>query len=110
VAILNKVIEVEKVSGVIATSITEVLIPGFVEGVRKQSVKSKWYLLCGPGPDVISWTAGAKISATAKQGSYCWNFSKVHTDPRFAHSFQRSVCTGLYNKIVVATSRGHAKS
>jgi hypothetical protein len=36
------------------------------------------------------------------------NFPKVHTGPRFAHSFQRSVCISLHNKIVHATSRSHA--
>jgi hypothetical protein len=37
-----------------------------------------------------------KIAAHAKQGSaHHWEFFKAHTGPRFAHSFQTSVCIGL---------------
>jgi hypothetical protein len=40
-----------------------------------------------------------KIAAHVKQGSmHHWKFSKVHTDPRFAHGFQPSVCIRLDNK------------
>jgi hypothetical protein len=41
-----------------------------------------------------------KIAAHAKQGSaQHWKFSKVHISPRFAHSFQISVCIRLYKKL-----------
>jgi hypothetical protein len=46
-----------------------------------------------------------KITEHTKQGSaHHLKFSKVHTDPQFAHSFQSSVCIRLYNKIAQATS------
>jgi hypothetical protein len=46
------------------------------------------------------------IAAQAKQGSADhWKFSKVHTGPRFAHSYQPSVCIRLYNEIMQATSK-----
>jgi hypothetical protein len=52
-----------------------------------------------------------KIAAHAKQGSaHHWKISKVHTGPRFAHSFQPSICIRLYNKIVQATSRSRIES
>jgi hypothetical protein len=39
-----------------------------------------------------------KIAAPVKQGSaYHRKFSKAHTGPRFAHSFQPSVCIQLYS-------------
>jgi hypothetical protein len=48
-------------------------------------------------------TSPLKIAAHAKQGSaHHWIFSNVHTGPRFAHSFQPSVCIRLCNKIVQA--------
>jgi hypothetical protein len=41
-----------------------------------------------------------KIAAHAKQGSaHNWTFSKAHTGPRFAHSFQHSVYIWLYKKL-----------
>jgi hypothetical protein len=52
-----------------------------------------------------------KIAAHAKQSSpHHWKLSKVHTGPRFASGFQRSICIRLYNKIVQATNRSHTKS
>jgi hypothetical protein len=36
-------------------------------------------------------------------------FSKVHTGPRFAHSFQPSICIQLCSKIVQATSSSRTK-
>jgi hypothetical protein len=61
--------------------------------------------LCGPSVLPI------KIEAHAKQGSaHHWKFSKVHTCPRFAHSFQPSVSIRVYHKIVQETSWSHTKS
>jgi hypothetical protein len=64
--------------------------------------------VCLPGLGIIGRHLPLKTAAHSKQGSaHHWKFSKVHTGPRFAHSFHPSVCIRLYNKIVQATSRSH---
>jgi hypothetical protein len=61
---------------------------------------------------VMTYACSAwELAAPVKQDSpHHRTFSKVHTGPRFAHDFQHSVCTRLYDKIMQATSRSHTKS
>jgi hypothetical protein len=67
--------------------------------------------LCMPHLGICGRHLPLKIAAPAKQGSaHHWKFSKVHTSPQFAHSFQHSVCIQLHNKIMQATRRSHTKS
>jgi hypothetical protein len=72
----------------------------------RQSVVSGTYIAV-----VILLELFSMRTAHIKQCSaHHWIFSKVHTGPRFAHSFRPSVRIRLYNKTVQATSRSHTKS
>jgi hypothetical protein len=52
-----------------------------------------------------------KIAAHEKKSfAHHWKFTKAHTGPRLAHSFQPSVCIRLYNKIIQATSISQKKN
>jgi hypothetical protein len=58
-----------------------------------------------PAWELAADTYLLKFAAHTKQGSaHHWKFSKLHTGPRFAHSFQPSVYIRLCNKIMQKTS------
>jgi hypothetical protein len=75
----------------------------------KALIRSVMTYVCPPGNLQETLTSSNCSTLKTRSARYL-KFSKVHTSPWFAHSFQSFVFIWLCNKVLQATSRSHTKS